>query len=181
MNRGEFFIKGTGNMIIRKMNRDEIEIVRKKRLVCYEQYKSLVSKDHWNALKSTLSSENDLKEGVEIFVAEIDGKIAGSVVLFPGKMQAYEWATDVPDYPEIRMLAIDKEWRGKGLGRALIQHCIETSRGQGDKEVGLHTAEFMTDALSLYTKMDFERKPELDFEPANDGIIVKGFRYVIVN
>jgi len=161
------------------MNQNEIEIVRNKRLLCYEQYKSLVPKDHWNALKSTLSSDNDLRKGVEIFVAEIDRKIAGSIVLFPGKMKAYEWATDAPDYPEIRMLAVDKEWRGKGLGRALIQHCMERASKQGYKEVGLHTAEFMTSAISLYTKMNFEHMPELDFEPANDGIIVKGFRYAL--
>ncbi|WP_260398271.1 GNAT family N-acetyltransferase [Peribacillus simplex] len=166
-------------LIIRKIEQSEIETVRKKRLECYEEYKNFVSEDHWNALKGTLSSENDLKPGVEIYVAEIDNKIIGSIVLFPGKMEAYEWTTNIPDYPEIRMLAVDKDCRGKGIGRFLVQHCIETSYKQGYKAVGLHTAEFMKGALSLYTKMKFERVPELDFEPANDGITVKGFKYSI--
>ncbi|WP_060672686.1 GNAT family N-acetyltransferase [Rossellomorea vietnamensis] len=95
-------------MQIRKMNRDEIEPVRTMRAPYYEEYKDLVSEDHWNALKRTLSSENDVKPGVDIFVAEISGKIVGSVVLFPGKTEAYEWTTQRPDYPEIRMLAVDQ-------------------------------------------------------------------------
>ncbi|MFI8687510.1 GNAT family N-acetyltransferase [Rossellomorea sp. NPDC077527] len=166
-------------MLIRKMIRDEIEIVRAKRVVCYEEYKDVVSVDHWNALKGTLSSENDLKTGVDIFVAEIDGGIVGSVVLFPGKMEAYEWTTSVPDYPEIRMLAVDREWRGKGIGGKLMHHCIKYSAKQGYMAVGLHTAEFMKNALSLYSKLNFHPVPESDFEPAGDGIIVKGFRYLL--
>ncbi|WP_226675958.1 GNAT family N-acetyltransferase [Rossellomorea aquimaris] len=166
-------------MKIRKMSSDEIEIVRTKRVMCYEEYQELVSEDHWNALKGTLSSENDLKPGVEIFLAEIDGRIVGSVVLFPGKMEAYEWTTNVPDYPEIRMLAVDRAWRGKGIGEKLVQHCIEYSGKQGYDAVGLHTAEFMKNALSLYKKLNFHPVPELDFEPAGDGIIVKGLRYSI--
>lgn len=166
-------------MLIRKMSRDEIESVRAMRVTCYEEYKDLVSEDHWNALKGTLSSENDVKPGVDVFVAEISGKIVGSVVLFPGKTEAYEWTTQVPDYPEIRMLAVDRAWRGKGIGEALMHYCIELSAQQGYRAVGLHTAEFMKNALSLYRKMNFHFVPELDFEPANDGIIVKGLRYLI--
>ncbi len=58
-------------MIIRRMNKDEIEEVRIKRVECYEEYKGLVSEEHWDALKGTLSSDNDLMPGVEIFAAEI--------------------------------------------------------------------------------------------------------------
>ncbi len=38
------------------------------------------------------------------------------------RMKAYEWTTKVPDYPEIRMLAVDKDWRGKGKGVNVIEH-----------------------------------------------------------
>ncbi|TMU83469.1 GNAT family N-acetyltransferase [Bacillus sp. BHET2] len=166
-------------MIIRKMSGDEIEIVRTMRLPCYEGYKDFVSEENRNVLKGRPSSKNDLKPGVEIFVAEINGKVVGSVVLFPGKFEAYEWTTHVPDYPEIRMLAVDQGWRGKGIGESLMQHCIESSAKQGYSAVGLHTAEFMKNALSLYRKMNFHPVPELDFEPANDGIIVKELKYFI--
>lgn len=77
------------------------------------------------------------------------------------------------------MLAVDHQFRGKGAGRALVQHCIDLSAKQGYSFVGLHTADFMKNAIALYSKMNFKRVPELDFEPVNDGIIVKGFRLSI--
>jgi len=34
----------------------------------------------------------------------------------------------------------------------------------------------MEDAIKLYEHLGFARLPQFDFEPANDGIIVKAFR-----
>ena len=165
-------------MIMRQINESELELVRNQRLICYEEYKSVISKEHWNALKGTLTN-NDLKFGVEIFVAELNEKIVGSVVLFPAKTEAYEWVSAELEYPEIRMLAIDPHVRGQGLGKQLVQYCIRRTQENGYRHVGLHTAEFMKNAILLYTKLGFERVPELDFEPANDGIIVQAFKLSI--
>ena len=41
---------------------------------------------------------------------------------------------------------------------------------------GLHTGEFMDSAMRLYDRLDFERIAQLDFVPADDGIVVKAFR-----
>lgn len=166
-------------MLIRKMREEEIELVRSKRIECYEDYSRAVPDDHWQALRGTLAATNDLNKGTVIFVAEIDNQIAGSIVLFPAKSEAYEWTSDSPEYPEIRMLAVHKEFRGMGIAKALVQACIDSSKHQGYSSVGLHTADFMKSAKALYTKMNFERVPEFDFEPANDGIIVKAYKYSI--
>ncbi|RLQ97546.1 GNAT family N-acetyltransferase [Falsibacillus albus] len=155
----------------------EIDMVRDKRIECYVEYRSLVSENHWDALIGTLSSKNDTSPGTEIYVAVSDNLIVGSIVLFPGKSKSYEWTSGAPDYPEIRMLAVDRDFRGKGIGRSLVMRCIDESRKKGYFAVGLHTAEFMKNAILLYTKMNFKRMPEYDFEPADDGIIVKGFKY----
>ena len=37
----------------------------------------------------------------------------------------------------------------------------------------------MKQAIELYTKHGFERLPQYDFVPADDGIIVKAFRMTI--
>jgi hypothetical protein len=34
----------------------------------------------------------------------------------------------------------------------------------------------METTMKLYERMGFERLPQYDFEPANDGIIVKAYR-----
>ncbi len=155
---------------------NELEFVRNLRIKSYEEYKDLVSEEHWSALKGTLTSDQDLNPGVEIFVMENEDKIVGSVALFPAKLEAYEWTSNTIDYPEIRMLAVEPTACEQGIGKSLIQHCIHQTMIKGYSHIGLHTADFMKNAILLYTKMGFERVPQLDFEPANDGVIVKGFR-----
>lgn len=80
------------------------------------------------------------------------------------------------EYPEIRMLAVGSEFRGNGVGKALVQHCIEVSKEQGEKRIGLHTGNFMESAMKLYESIGFERVPTLDFEPLDDGIIVFAYQ-----
>lgn len=164
-------------MFIRKAAENETETIRNMRLSSYAQYKNDISQEHWDILKGTLTSNGDQQAGVDIFVAEIDGRIAGSVVLFPSKSKAYEWDTEAIEYPEIRMLAVSADERSKGIGKALVQQCIDNARQKKYKFIGLHTGSFMKDAISLYEKIGFERVPELDFVPLDDGIIVKAFRF----
>ncbi|WP_033542953.1 GNAT family N-acetyltransferase [Planococcus sp. CAU13] len=166
-------------MLIRKADNNETETIKNMRLSSYAQYKNDISLEHWDMLQGTLTSNGDQQTGTEIFVAEIDGRIAGSAVLFPSESKAYEWDTETIKYPEIRMLAVNPDYRSKGVGRALVRHCIDSARQQQYKFVGLHTGSFMKDAISLYEKMGFKRVPELDFVPFNDGITVKAFRYDI--
>ena len=80
------------------------------------------------------------------------------------------------DYPEIRMLAVASEARGNGVAAALIAECIGRVKTQGLGYIGLHTADFMESAIKLYERFGFARLPQFDFEPANDGVIVKAFR-----
>lgn len=80
------------------------------------------------------------------------------------------------DYPEIRMLAVTPEARGKGAGISLILDCISRAKALGHSVIGLHTGEFMESAMQLYEHLGFEQQLEFDFEPANDGIIVKAYR-----
>lgn len=59
----------------------------------------------------------DTLSGADCFVAEIDGKIVGSVALFLPKTDAYKGLVDELDHPEIRMLAVSKMARSKGERR----------------------------------------------------------------
>ena len=163
-------------MIIRKALDYEYELIKKQRLASYEPYSEIIPEGHWNILKNTLTSENAKQSGAEIFVSEIDGAIAGSVVLFPSKSKAYEWDSEALEYPEIRMLAVGGDFRSKGIGKALVQHCAAIARKEGNSHIGLHTAHFMENAMHLYKRLGFSRVPSLDFEPLDDGIVVKAFR-----
>lgn len=166
-------------MIIRDAKKEEFASIRKQRLLAYAEYAEALPESHWQGLKQAISSNADSQDGVDMIIAEIDGQLIGSVVLFPAKTDAYEGYVEELDYPEIRMLSVAQETRGKGVAKALIAECIYRAKQKKYHTIGLHTGEFMTSAIKLYGHFGFERVPEYDFEPANDGIIVKAFRLSI--
>ncbi|MCM3653783.1 GNAT family N-acetyltransferase [Metabacillus litoralis] len=166
-------------MNIRDALKDELYHIRKQRIHAYSEHAEAVSEEHWQALKQGISSEVDLLPGVELIVAELDGVIVGSVALFPPKADAYEGVIDELDYSEIRLLAVTPEARGKGVAQALVHECIKRTKEKEFDTIGLHTADFMNSAMKLYERIGFERHPQHDFEPANDGVVVKAFRLSI--
>ncbi|MGG1676033.1 GNAT family N-acetyltransferase [Neobacillus sp. NRS-1170] len=163
-------------MIIRDAKDEEIPYIREQRVISYEEHAKKIPDGHWQALKRGILSESDNNPDVERIVAVADGAILGSVVLFPAKTDAYDGFVEKLDYPEIRMLAVTPQARGKGIASALIHECIGRSKAKGHKAIGLHTGEFMDGAMRLYERLGFERVPQLDFVPADDGIVVKAFR-----
>ncbi|PMC36024.1 GNAT family N-acetyltransferase [Bacillus sp. UMB0899] len=163
-------------MNIRDALLKERPLIRTQRIEAYNEHASVVSEEHWHALKLAISSEADTQPGVELIVAERDGKIVGSVALFPPQSDAYEGLVEQVDYTEIRLLAVNAEARGQGVATALVSECINRTKEMGIDFIGLHTADFMKDAINLYKGLGFKRVPKYDFEPANDGVIVKAFR-----
>jgi GNAT superfamily N-acetyltransferase len=163
-------------MIIRDAREEELQLIRDQRMKAYEEHSKSIPEKHWNALKQALLSDKDVQPGVERIVAELEGEIFGSVVLFPANSDAYVGTALELHYPEIRMLAVRPEARGKGIADELIAECIRRAKVKGFQAIGLHTADYMEKAVRLYQRSGFIRLPEFDFEPANDGIIVKAYR-----
>lgn len=166
-------------MIIREAIESELPVIRELRINAYQEHTQKIPEDHWKVLKQSISSDADTQSGADCIVAEIDGKIVGSVALFPPKTDAYKGLVDELDHPEIRMLAVSKKDRGKGVASALIAECIQRAEANGFQTIGLHTADFMESAIQLYERLGFDRLPKYDFEPSNDGIIVKAFQLTI--
>ncbi|HWL25064.1 MAG TPA: GNAT family N-acetyltransferase [Ureibacillus sp.] len=163
-------------MIIRDALPSDFPKIKELRLNAYGEHATKIPDDHWNALKQQIISDESVP-GLETMVAEIDGEIVGTVVLFPSNTQGYQGLVEEElKYPELRKLAVSKKARGKGVAKALIKECIERSKKKGYSAMGLHTSDFMETAMRLYEKMGFVRKPEDDFVPLEDGIIVKAFQ-----
>lgn len=166
-------------MIVRDVLEQDLPYVRELRINAYKEHANKIPEMHWKVLYQQISKHIEIHSKIEQIVAEIDGEIVGSVVLFDPKMIAYKGLVeDKYEYPELRMLAVSKSARGKGVASALISECIQRAKKNGFKAMGLHTGDFMEDAIKLYEFLGFERLPQLDFEPADDGIIAKAFRIV---
>ena len=80
-----------------------------------------------------------------------NGKVDGGLVYF-GDMKYYGAggeATTSQNAAAFRLLAVNPETRGKGLGKLLIQHCINQAKIEGFEYLIIHsTKSMMTASLS---------------------------------
>ncbi|WOZ39942.1 GNAT family N-acetyltransferase [Paenibacillus polymyxa] len=88
--------------------------------------------------------EEYLKRG-QCFVAEIDHQIVGVYVLLPTR----------PETIEVVNIAVSEVMQGKGIGRQLVTHAIETARIQGYKTLEIGTGNSSIGQLALYQKCGF--------------------------
>ncbi len=108
-----------------------------------------------------------------VAIGSTSGRLLGSVTFCPLGSPYRELATDTEG--EFRMLAVDPAARGLGVGRGLVQHCLDRSRALGFTEVVLCSLPAMTSAHSLYQSLGFVRDVRLDFSPV-PGVDLWGFR-----
>jgi len=73
-----------------------------------------------------------------------------------------------PHQGEFRTLSIAPEARGRGVGRALVEECLNRARAAGLTEVLLFSLLEMVPAHRLYARLGFVRRPELDWSPEPD-------------
>jgi GNAT superfamily N-acetyltransferase len=66
------------------------------------------------------------------------------------------------------MLGVDPDARGQGVGRALVEACIEWTRDAGLEALTLHTTRLMTTAQQLYASMGFVRDAGRDWDVTPD-------------
>ncbi|ATY66453.1 MarR family transcriptional regulator [Cordyceps militaris CM01] len=81
------------------------------------------------------------------WIAERDGRFQGSVVLCKA---------DAPNTAKIRVLLVEPEARGLGLGKRLSQMCIDFARERGFGKVTLVTQSNLSAARGIYTAMGFK-------------------------
>ncbi|MSP14881.1 MAG: GNAT family N-acetyltransferase [Chloroflexi bacterium] len=137
-----------------------------------------VMQEHWEGYRQNiLDTLAKVKPAAQI-VAEQDGIIAGTVLLFPA-------GTELPPpngipitlpTPEVRLLAVAPAGRGQGIGTAIIHDCLRRARQSGATALTLHTTKMMQVAMRMYERMGFARAPELDFYPI-PTVTIKGYRF----
>jgi GNAT superfamily N-acetyltransferase len=110
-----------------------------------------------------------------VLVGELDGRIAGTVTLVP-PTAAERWRnSDEPDAGTIRMMGVAPQYRGHGVGSALVAACIDRGREAGWRQLALVTTADMRSALPIYLAAGFVRDPSMDRTVATD-ITLLGYR-----
>ena len=140
----------------------------------YKQYRNSIPPERFQGYLEDIIDVRGRLGDSELIVAELDHKLAGCVTLYLDGAKSFADA-----WPEgwavIRLLAVHPDFRGRCIGRELMNECIHRCRKAKIKNIGLHTTEMMEVAQHMYERMGFVRVPEYDFHPA-PGITVMAYR-----
>jgi GNAT superfamily N-acetyltransferase len=85
------------------------------------------------------------------------------------------WAElSAPGEAEFRMLGVAPAARGRGVGLALVDWCIDRARSAGLTRLVICSEDSMRAAHRIYDRRGFVRRPELDWSPV-PGVQLIGF------
>jgi putative acetyltransferase len=88
------------------------------------------------------------KKRSKYFVAEMDGKVAGGAGIYPTAGLEY-------DTCELVKMYLVPQARGTGLGKTLLQKCIDEAKQQGYKKMYLESMPELKLAIPMYEKFGF--------------------------
>jgi ribosomal protein S18 acetylase RimI-like enzyme len=133
----------------------------------FQEFQTWLSREEMFALVASMVDVQARAETGQILVAVREGGVVGTVTYHPDdRNQPIAWPER---WAGIRALAVAPSARRHGLGRRLIEACIERARADEARALCLHSADVMEAALSLYRGLGFQRAPALDFRPYRDG------------
>lgn len=95
-----------------------------------------------------------------VVVAEDDGTIVGFVA-----SHVHAASAGMSRYGEVTVIAVAPECRGRGIGRALLEHAVQELRDTGVPVIMLQTGadQGHAPARALYTAVGFRRLPTAQY------------------
>jgi ribosomal protein S18 acetylase RimI-like enzyme len=157
---------------IREASTQDFAVITSLSIRAYQEYSQALTPEHWHTMQTGLSGIAKHAQQAKPLVAELEGKLIGSVVYYaPGTSNSQIFQ---PEWASLRLLAVSPEHRGRGIGKLLSQKCINRAKTDKADVIGLHTSELMTKARRMYEKLGFRQDIEL---PRRLG--VRYWRYIL--
>jgi len=89
-----------------------------------------------------------LREHVAFFVARLEGRAAAC-----GGLKLFD-----QEYGEVKRMYVRPVYRGRGLGKAILNHLAEHAMQHGLKVLRLETGIYQVEAIGLYERWGFQRR-----------------------
>ncbi|WP_022869255.1 GNAT family N-acetyltransferase [Yaniella halotolerans] len=133
-------------------------------------HQAYVESGHVSASDPYAAALTDMQaRAANLFVAEVEGQIAGSVNIATPGSSMIEVAYD--NELEFRMLAVHPWYQGRGIGRELVKFVLNHARQHDLSQVVITTMGSMTTAQAMYARLGFQRAPDRDWNLYTAGIV----------
>ncbi|MHA6249343.1 GNAT family N-acetyltransferase [Pontibacter sp. CAU 1760] len=169
-------------LTIREARPDEFQQIGELMVNVYAQLEGFPKPDDQPNYYKLLANIGSLTENpvTHLLVAvSPEGSITGAVV-YIGDMQYYGsggTATQEKNAAGFRLLAVDPDTRGNGVGKLLINECIRRAQADNQSQLIIHSTKAMQIAWGMYEKIGFTRSEDLDF--MQESLPVYGFRRML--
>jgi GNAT superfamily N-acetyltransferase len=159
---------GPSGIRIRPVRPAELPAVGRLTLASYDAY-GRIEGDY----REQLASPARRIEGSSgLLVAELDRALVGTVTYVRPGDREWEGRPTPEGDAGFRVLAVAPGTEGRGVGRALVEACIQRARGDGAHRMVITSMSWMGRAHALYRGLGFVRRPDLDVRfPGGDGYI----------
>jgi ribosomal protein S18 acetylase RimI-like enzyme len=132
----------------------------------------------WQAYIARIADVAARADRTTVLVVLADGIIAGSATLELDQRMNASAEPLAAGEAHLRMLGVHPDYRGRGIGRALVIASLDLARAQGKHRLTLDTSPVMLAAQRMYAAMGFtatgaHRTP--------DGVDLLGYRRDIVS
>lgn len=146
----------------RKGTSKDLEALNVLGLNAYSIFSDELGKENWEQFYNILNNL-DMYDGLIkssiCFVCEIEDRIVGMVFIIPNGNPTSVFKSE---WSYIRMLAVDPNYKNLGIGKNLIEKCIEHAIQTNENHIALHTSEFMSGARHIYEELGFKIIRELE-------------------
>ncbi len=131
----------TSDLEVRPANMSDVSAMRQIVARVYRKYVGRIGKPPG----PMLDDYGDRVRSHAVWVAEIDGAVAGLIVLLPEN-----------EYLLLDNIAVDPARQGCGIGRAMLCFADREAARRGYRELRLYTHEKMTENLGMYAALGWE-------------------------
>lgn len=138
---------------VRQAVAEELPAVRRIVTAAYAEFEPWLTPANWALMMNNIAKVIEPGAAGVLRIARLGGQLAGTVTYLPPGPKEYRRVP--PEWAIIRVLGVDPALRGRGVARALTADCLALARADRAPAVGLHTAEMMVAARSLYRQAGF--------------------------